>query len=427
MKEQLNNICFEFDGEQYNVPISAPWELYMGIPRQAAFYGKDINRENTPPYFILHLTQRCNLRCRYCFEGVKGTRDITKETVNAWIEYIKREGHKQFSVRFFGGEPTLRIDLIRYILEQVNKCFPAKAGYEVSYNIFTNAVYLSEELLQLVKENHIGCFVSMDGCREIHDTNRIYPNGKGSYAAVLENAKRLQKESDSRIIIRAVYDVNKNITLLDIVEECCKNGFDMISIELPWVEDTSSIALNEEKQDMIKKMIQEYAHECVNRIYRNDYSLLSLYEIFKHISKVSFNVPILYTDACSAGKTAMAIDVDGSIYPCHSFVGNEEYLLGNVTDGILNKKLKEKFEGYTCETLPDCRDCAIRYYCTKRCFADSLWFNKSVTAVNPFRCEIEKEYFKAAMYIYGKIKEDEERLIKTRLMIWQFQYMDQYK
>lgn len=134
-----------------------------------------------------------------------------------------------------------------------------------------------------------------------------------------------------RVIIRAVFDTNiNNISLIEMVDECCRNGFEMLSIEFPWVSHKSELALNMEKEEHIINLIHEYAKECINRIKHDDYSLLSLYEIFKHLSKVLFNKPMLYLDACAAGKSAMAIDVTGDIYPCHSFVGNQNYILGNV-------------------------------------------------------------------------------------------------
>ena len=428
MKEILNNICFSYDGIDFNVPINAPWEIYTGLVRSASEYDENIDRSDIDPYFILHLTERCNLKCKYCFEGEKGQRDISKETVNYWIEYIKSKKYKKFSIRFFGGEPSLRVDIIEYIINTINDNFPVAKGYDISYNIFTNAVNISDKLINLIEQENIGCFISMDACEKMHNYNRLFPNGKGSYDVVLKSAKRIQRLTKMRVIIRAVFDTNiNNISLIEMVDECCRNGFEMLSIEFPWVSHKSELALNMEKEEHKINLIHEYAKECINRIKHDDYSLLSLYEIFKHLSKVLFNKPMLYLDACAAGKSAMAIDVTGDIYPCHSFVGNQNYILGNVKDGITNMKLKKEFEKYNCETIPQCKLCALRYYCTKRCFADSLWFNGDILEMNKYRCKLEKEFFEAALYIYFNIKDNMTYLIKTRMMIWQFQTMDKYK
>ena len=236
MKEILNNICFSYDGIDFNVPINAPWEIYTGLVRSASEYDENIDRSDIDPYFILHLTERCNLKCKYCFEGEKGQRDISKETINYWIEYIKSKKYKKFSIRFFGGEPSLRVDIIEYIINTINDNFPVAKGYDISYNIFTNAVNISDKLINLIEQENIGCFISMDACEKMHNYNRLFPNGKGSYDVVLKSAKRIQRLTKMRVIIRAVFDTNiNNISLIEMVDECCRNGFEMLSIEFPWV------------------------------------------------------------------------------------------------------------------------------------------------------------------------------------------------
>ena len=428
LEEIQNNICFEYEGKHINVPINAPWNLYYGEVKEADSYEKDIIREDSAPFFILHLTERCNLCCKYCFEGDKGIHDMPEYVIENFISYIKRQKYKTFRVRFFGGEPTLKINMIEEILLKLGANFPKEEGYDVAYNLFTNAVLVNDKLIQLIKKFHIGCFVSMDGCKALHDENRVFQDGSGSYDTVLKNAQRIRKEAGVQLIIRCVFDIGvKNISLIEMIDDCYNKEFDMVSIEIPWVSNKSEHVLSKEKVQIMNAYIHEYAVECVKRMKQNDFSLLTLYEIFKHLSKVLFNIPILYPDSCSVGKTAMAISTDGSIYPCHSFVNNPEFKLGNLLEGITNPKLKRKFEDLNCETINTCKTCAIRYYCTKRCAADSYWYTNDIYKVNPYRCDIEQEFFKAAMYIYGEIKDDPEIVIKLRLLIWRFKEMDNIK
>lgn len=429
MIEKMNNISFKYDEKTLNIPINKPWNLYYGDPVSQPDYRMNVVKTiEDPPFFIFHLTERCNLNCRYCFEGDKGIYDMSKDTINQFEEYIKLNDIKRFAVRFFGGEPTLKVDLIEYIINDFKRVFPKENGYKITYNMFTNAVNINDKLFKLIGENHIGCFISLDGCKLMHDKNRIFNNGKGSYDIVLKNAQKLQKEIGAKVVIRSVYDIGiDDVTLISLVDECYKNGFDMVSIEIPWVSNDSNLALNQKKLERFKLLIREYTDECLKRLYNNDFSLVSLHEIFKHTSRFLFKQQKLEPFSCLVGKATMAIAVNGDLYPCHSFVGNKNFKLGNIKEGITNKQLKSTFENYSSETQEGCCECPIKYYCSKRCLADSLWFNNDLNKINPLRCEIEKEFFKAGAYIYSEIMNNEELLIKTRLYIWQFKEYDEYR
>jgi len=428
MQEIKNNIIFSFNNMELKVPILEPWNIYQGEIREEPDYIDAVNREEDCPFFVIHLTEKCNLSCKYCFEGKKGIRNMNEKTVEKLISFIKKNRYKKFTIRFFGGEPTMNLFLMRYILERMDEEFPEDEGYEKSYNLFTNAVSVPDDLIEMVRKWEIGCFISMDGTQKMHDCNRVFPNGNGSYEIVKNNALKLQNESGQRVIIRSVYDTeNASENLVSIVDSCEKDGFQIISLEFPWVGATSDMALNVEKTDQIIGMIHEYSKECLARIRNNDYSLLSLYEIFKHISKVAFRKTVLYSEICSAGTTLMAIDVNGDIFPCHSFIYKPDWKMGNLDEGITNKEIVNLFKNSNSDTIEKCIKCPIRYYCSKRCFADSVMREGRVDAVNENRCRIEKAFYEAAMYIYWEIKNDPVALTKTRLMIWDYWKMEKYK
>ncbi len=428
MQEIKNNILFTFNDTDLIVPIREPWNIYQGEPKQEPDYYDVVNRETDPPFFVIHLTEKCNLKCKYCFEGEKGVRNMNEDTVEKLILFIKKNEYKKFTIRFFGGEPTMNLSLMKYILDRMDEEFPDAEGYEKSYNLFTNAVSIPDELIDMVKKWKIGCFVSMDGVKPMHDRNRIFSNGMGSYDIVKKNALKLQEACGQIVMIRAIYDTGSvEESIVDIVDSCDKEGFRLISIEFPWVGSASDMALNAEKTDRIIEMISEYADECINRMKEDDFSLLILYEIFKHISKVAFQKTVLYSEVCSAGSTLMSIDVNGDIYPCHSFIYEPEWKLGNLEDGITNKELMEKFKNSNSDTLDMCIKCPIRYYCTKRCFADSVMREGRIDAFNENRCRIEKAFYEAAMYIFWEIKKHPTLLTKMRLMIWDYWKMEQYR
>lgn len=414
MKELFNTICFEYNQKKFNVPMASPWNMYFGDVKEAPSYEEKIDRSLGEPFFVLHLTERCNMACTYCFEGDKGKKDMNMNVINDFILFIKRQKYKKFTIRFFGGEPSLKTDLIEQILLKLSSEFQKDEGYEIHYNLFTNAVYLPDKLIELIKTYKISCLVSLDGCQKMHDRNRIFPNGDGSYHIVLDNVKKLHK-LNKNIIIRAVYDTIENdISLIDIVDECSRNGFDFISIVIPWVKSNSELALTQNKMESMKEKVRDYAKECVQRLKRHDFSLLSLHEINRTLIKIIFNQATLYSDACCAGKTGIAVQAEGDLYPCHSFVNIPEFKYGNLKDGIDAHELKGKFDQLNCETIPACKDCAIRYYCGSRCYADAYWFSGDIAKMNPYRCELEKEFFKAAAYIYSEVREDLELILRMR-------------
>lgn len=415
MREEKNNICFTYDNETYNVPMMNPWMTYLGEAKPAPFDGEQIDRSIGELFFVFHLTERCNMSCTYCFEGNKGYRDMSMDVVENFINFIKERNYKKFAIRFFGGEPTLRIDFLEEILLKFDEVFRKEDGYEIGYNIFTNGVSMPDKLIDLINKYDMGCLISLDGSREMHDRNRIFPNGKGSYDIVVENAKKLQRLTGKNIIFRAVYDTKCNdISLIDLVDACNKNGFRFLSIEIPWTESSSQLAMNDEKLEFLLSDIQEYAHECVRRMRNHDYSLLAFHEINRTLIKILFHRVSLSSHACSAGKMLVAVSTEGDLYPCHCFVNSREYKMGNFQEGITNMELKKKFESLDADTIQDCKECPIRYYCGNRCFADSFWYCNDIAKMNQYRCALEKEYFKAAIYIYNSVRDDLELILEMK-------------
>lgn len=228
----------------------------------------------------------------------------------------------------------------------------------------------------------------------------------GTYDVVLNNISLFKKSVDNNIIVRSIIDPShKIISIANIAREMYNNGINLISIEFPWVEKDSNFALNIEKSKIIKNSITNYAKEYINSIKNNDYSIIGVAPFSQIVHMLIKQENFLTSRACGAGCEGISVDINGDIYPCHAFVNIDEYKLGNIRDGITNLDVSSIFYNYSCDTVPRCKECAIRYFCMRRCPADSLFFNGSIYEPNSYRCELQKQIIKASFYIFYNLKQ----------------------
>ncbi|MCU9809616.1 4Fe-4S cluster-binding domain-containing protein [Paraclostridium sp. AKS46] len=153
MKLEKGIVSFDYDGTRFNVPISEPWDVYTDDD-DCVYIDSDneskVDRTIDPlNFFTIHLTERCNLKCTYCFEGDKGNKDFTLENIDQFIQFVKENKLKDITIRFFGGEPLLNIPIIKNIIKTVEYNL---SDVKVNYNIFTNGTILNDDVINLIKE-----------------------------------------------------------------------------------------------------------------------------------------------------------------------------------------------------------------------------------------------------------------------------------
>lgn len=351
----------------------------------------------------LHVAHDCNLRCGYCFAGTgdfghsRGL--MSKEVAEQAIEFIiKNSGPRINSeIDFFGGEPLMNMDTVRHAVTYVRRR-EIETGKKFKLTLTTNGVLLNDEITQYLNDNNISLVLSLDGRREVHDNMRPFANGKGSYDMVLQNVtKAIQSRNDQNYYLRGTFTA-QNLDFAADVVDMADQGCTQLSVE-PVVSKDSKYALTEEH---LPKLFEQY--DELAKIYLERKRNGQGFDFFH------FNLDINHgpcvakrLSGCGAGHEYFAVTPEGDLYPCHQFVGREEYLLGNVVEGVKNTQMPNEFRQTHVLTKEECRECWARYYCGGGCHANAQLFNNTIDKPYKMGCELQKKRLECAIMIQAAL------------------------
>ncbi len=372
-------------------------------------YTEDIKYVNTIKPVIkamcLNMTHDCNLRCEYCFAS-QGTYNGEKaflsfETGKKAFDYlVKNSGNrKNLEVDFFGGEPLMNFDVIKKLVDY-GRSLEKEYNKHFRFTVTTNGVLLDEEKMDYINENMDNVVLSIDGRKETNDRMRKTINKKGSYDLIVDNYKRfISKRGSKDYFARGTYTSN-NLDFSEDVKHMRELGFDKISVEPVVAKDEEKYALKKEHVDILKKEYEKLAEYYIESYKSKDRRFQ-----FFHFNIELEGGPCIYKRSigCGAGTEYVAVTPSGDLYPCHQFVGNEEFIIGNVEEGITSRALADKFKNVSVNDKPACRDCWAKYFCSGGCHANAYNFNKDFTVPYDVGCELEKKRIECAIYLKAKI------------------------
>jgi len=347
----------------------------------------------------LHVAHDCNLRCGYCFAGTgdfghsRGL--MSKEVAERAVEFIIENSGPRINseIDFFGGEPLMNMDTVRHAVAYVRRRETA-TGKKFKLTLTTNGVLLNDEITQYLNDNNISLVLSLDGRREVHDRIRPFANGKGSYDMVLNNVtKAIASRNDQNYYLRGTFTAC-NLDFATDVLDMADQGCTQLSVE-PVVSKDSRYALTEEH---LPKLFAEY--DKLAAIYLERKRSGNGFDFF-HFNLDINNGPCVAKrlSGCGAGHEYFAVTPEGDLYPCHQFVGREEFLLGNVFEGVKNTNLPQKFRKTHVLTKEECRGCWARYYCGGGCHANAELFNGTIEKPYEIGCELQKKRLECAIMI----------------------------
>ncbi|NLZ25081.1 MAG: thioether cross-link-forming SCIFF peptide maturase [Clostridiales bacterium] len=349
----------------------------------------------------LHICHDCNLRCPYCF-AKDGTYNTPKDYMSfevgkAAIDFlIERSGvRKNLEVDFFGGEPLMNIEVVKRIVNYAkSEC--EKRGKNISFTLTTNAVLLNEDNRKFLNEEMENVVISIDGRQETHDALRKTPNGSGSHAIALKNAKEFRKiRGDKKYYIRGTF-TKKNLDFTSDAVYLAENGFDQISLEPVVLDESDELAIKMADIDRVNEEYEKLAKTYIKM--RKEGKWFNFFHFMidlKHGPCVHKRLR-----GCGAGSEYVAVTPSGDIYPCHQFVTHPEYKMGNVLDGDFNESIQKTFFENTVVKKDECLSCAAKYHCSGGCAANALNFSGSINGVHEVGCALMKKRFLLSLAIY---------------------------
>ena len=356
----------------------------------------------------LHIAHDCNLACQYCFaeEGeYHGRRALMSFEVGkkALDFLIANSGNRRnLEVDFFGGEPLMNWqvvkDLVAYGREQ-EKLHDKKFRFTLT----TNGVLLNDEVMEFCNREMGNVVLSIDGRKEVHDKMRPFRKGAGSYDLIVPKFQQFaESRHQDKYYVRGTF-THYNLDFSEDVLHLADLGFKQISVEPVVAEPKESYAIREED---LPKLFEEYDKLAVEMIRR-------------HKSGEDFNFFHFMIDleggpcvakrlsGCGSGTEYLAVTPWGDFYPCHQFVGNEKFLLGNVDEGILNTDIRDEFKCCNVYAKEKCRKCFARFYCSGGCAANAYNFSGDICGAYDIGCELQKKRIECAIMI--KAAEEEQK------------------
>ena len=347
----------------------------------------------------LNIIHACNLRCKYCFadegeyNGHKGKMSL--ETAKKAIDYVvKRSGpRKNIEIDLFGGEPTMMMDTIKEIIAYAREN-EAKWNKRIRFTMTTNATLLTDEMMDYMDKELENIILSIDGRKEVNDKVRIRFDGKGSYDQILPNIKKMvaKRDKNKAHTVRGAF-TRENLDFYEDVKMMVDEGFREISIEPVVLEDGHPLALRKEDLPKIFESYDKLYDELVQK--KAEGKEFNFYHF-----KVDLNGgPCVYKriSGCGAGFEYVAITPQGEVYPCHQFVGKEEYKLGSIYDDSYNADLGMSFKKAHIYNKPKCRNCWARFYCSGGCQANNIAFNNDINNPYDIGCQMQKKRIECAI------------------------------
>lgn len=405
-----NYIEREIEGEKYFINIENMSKIFSQIPDD---FDENYNpkfSERKINYFVLFITNNCNMRCSYCFEkGNTNGKQMTFSTLEAIIEFINESTwvDNEICIRFFGGEPLLRISFIEKAIEKITQELPNK---KIKFNIFTNGTIYSNKVLKLLEKYDMTLFISYDGNKILQDKNRGFGNETISNEIVSKNINKYTSFFPLKVAIRSVIDFNDIEYLNDCINNIISLGAKQISITLPWKVKYSE---NEIQNFLFKaeSVLNKFYDELFDDIINHEYNKTAIQPLTPLIYKFLDDNSKIDDRACGAGRELMAIGSNGDIYPCHAFLGEEKFLTGNICQ---NKFVEDNIlASCNCNTSDQCKNCDIKYCCSTVCKADNYYISGNLNTPPLYKCKIRKYIFDKCILLTQRLKNypSEKRLL----------------
>lgn len=349
----------------------------------------------------LHIAHDCNMRCEYCFASTGdyqgGRKLMSAEVGKKAIDYLlfHSKGRHNLELDFFGGEPLMNFDVVKEIVAYARS--KEKAYNKVfRFTITTNGILLTDDKIDFINREMSNVVLSLDGRPGINDRMRKRVDGSSCYDTIVPKFQKMSAaRGDRPYYVRGTF-TKYNLDFVNDVLYLNGLGFDQISVEPVVAEDDLPYAITEQDLPVIFAEYDKLAEEMVKR-EKGEGKWFNFFHFMIDLDQGPCAIKRLR--GCGCGNEYVAVTPDGDVYPCHQFVGHEEWKMGSVFELSIDTAMKERFAKSTVYGKEGCRNCWAKFYCSGGCNANGMIYNGDILKPHKISCETEKKRIECALYI----------------------------
>ena len=357
----------------------------------------------------LHVAHTCNLNCAYCFasqgkyhgeRAVMGA-EVGKRALDFLIEHSGTRHNLE--VDFFGGEPLMNFETVKELVAYARRR-EQETGKHFRFTLTTNGMLIDDDVIDFANREMSNVVLSLDGRKEIHDRYRVDYAGNGSWERIVPKFQRLvEARGGKNYYMRGTF-THQNPDFVQDVRQMLDLGFTELSMEPVVCAPGDPSALTAEDLEIVKRQYEELAALMLER--RAEGRPFTFYHYMLDLA----GGPCIYKriSGCGSGTEYMAVTPWGDLYPCHQFVGEERFRLGDIWHGIENPEVRAEFAACNVYAKPECRECWARLYCSGGCAANAYHATGSITGVYEAGCELFRKRMECAIMLAAAKAETDE-------------------
>jgi len=368
----------------------------------------DSNKKYELTALCMNVSHACNMSCAYCFagkgeygggeggsnKGVPSANLMNLETAKRAIDFlVEQSGNKSnLDVDFFGGEPLLNWQLVKDTVKYA-RSIESKCNKKFRFTLTTNGLLIDDDVIDFANKEIYNVVLSLDGRPEINDAMRKMPSSGGSYSEVVDKFKKIVEARRGKGYYMRGTFTHDNMDFLNDILHMANLGYKELSMEPVVTKGDDPLGFS---MDDLPGLYKEYETLAVEMLEREKNGEgFSFYHYTLDLS----GGPCVHKRiaGCGVGTEYLAVTPSGELYPCHQFVGDTSFLMGDVRSGLTNNRLRDEFAACSIYSREECRDCWARFYCSGGCAANAYNDSGSINGVSEFYCELFKKRIECAI------------------------------
>ena len=355
----------------------------------------------------LNISHDCNLRCEYCFAAQgdfgHGRKLMSFEVGKAAIDFLIKHSANRHNLEldFFGGEPLMNLDVVKKVVEYA-RSIEKEHNKNFRFTMTTNGILLDDDSIDFINREMSNVVLSLDGRKEVNDRLRPTVNKKGSYDIIVPKYQKLVAErGDKEYYVRGTF-TKYNLDFTDDVMHLNELGFDQISVEPVVTDPELPYALTESDLPAIAEEYEKLSKILIER--KKNGTSFNFFHFMIDLDQGPCAIKRLR--GCSCGNEYVAVTPEGDIYPCHQFVGMDEWKMGSVLDNSIDHKMKKMFSKANIYSKEECADCWAKFYCSGGCNANNMQYNNTIFKPHKLSCALEQKRLECAIMIKAALADE---------------------